>query len=104
MALNGKSTGEADVEFRSHEDAVAAMSKDKNHMRMSSHFPLQPVCPSVDPCDNTFSTLHYILFLTQYYLLTNSTEVDQLRIYKVHKQNNSIKPTDKLPGFWLVHY
>lgn len=34
MAPNGKSTGEADVEFRSHEDAVAAMSKDKNHMRM----------------------------------------------------------------------
>lgn len=30
---NGKSTGEADVEFRSHEDAVSAMSKDKNHMR-----------------------------------------------------------------------
>lgn len=30
---NGKSTGEADVEFRSHEDAVAAMSKDKNHMQ-----------------------------------------------------------------------
>lgn len=40
VALNGKSTGEADVEFRSHEDAVAAMSKDKNHMRMSSHFTL----------------------------------------------------------------
>lgn len=33
MAPNGKSTGEADVEFRSHEDAVAAMSKDKNHMQ-----------------------------------------------------------------------
>jgi len=33
VAPNGKSTGEADVEFRSHEDAVAAMSKDKNHMR-----------------------------------------------------------------------
>lgn len=30
---NGKSTGEADVEFGSHEDAVSAMSKDKNHMR-----------------------------------------------------------------------
>ncbi|XP_059373588.1 heterogeneous nuclear ribonucleoprotein H3-like [Carassius carassius] len=30
---NGKSTGEADVEFRSHEDAVSAMSKDKNHMQ-----------------------------------------------------------------------
>lgn len=36
VAPNGKSTGEADVEFRSHEDAVAAMSKDKNHMRMCS--------------------------------------------------------------------
>lgn len=33
--MNGKSTGEADVEFRCHEDAVAAMSKDKNHMRRS---------------------------------------------------------------------
>ncbi|XP_077093270.1 heterogeneous nuclear ribonucleoprotein H3 isoform X2 [Siphateles boraxobius] len=30
---NGKSTGEADVEFRSHENAVSAMSKDKNHMQ-----------------------------------------------------------------------
>lgn len=36
---NGKSTGEADVEFRSHEDAVSAMSKDKNHMRKLSPFP-----------------------------------------------------------------
>nr|XP_057945031.1 heterogeneous nuclear ribonucleoprotein H3 [Doryrhamphus excisus] len=33
VAPNGKLTGEADVEFRSHEDAVAAMSKDKNHMQ-----------------------------------------------------------------------
>ncbi|XP_077480724.1 heterogeneous nuclear ribonucleoprotein H3 isoform X1 [Stigmatopora argus] len=33
VAHNGKLTGEADVEFRSHEDAVAAMSKDKNHMQ-----------------------------------------------------------------------
>lgn len=40
--MNGKSTGEADVEFRCHEDAVAAMSKDKNHMRTSSHAPFQP--------------------------------------------------------------
>lgn len=31
---SGKSTGEADVEFATHEDAVSAMSKDKNHMRM----------------------------------------------------------------------
>ncbi|CAL9701728.1 unnamed protein product [Knipowitschia caucasica] len=30
---NGKATGEADVEFCSHEDAVAAMSKDKNNMQ-----------------------------------------------------------------------
>ncbi len=30
---NGKSTGEADVEFGSHKHAVSAMSKDKNHMR-----------------------------------------------------------------------
>ncbi|XP_017274313.1 heterogeneous nuclear ribonucleoprotein H3 isoform X2 [Kryptolebias marmoratus] len=33
VAPNGKSTGEADVEFRTHDDAVAAMSKDKNHMQ-----------------------------------------------------------------------
>ncbi|XP_028298875.1 heterogeneous nuclear ribonucleoprotein H3 [Gouania willdenowi] len=33
VSSNGKPTGEADVEFRSHEDAVAAMSKDKNHMQ-----------------------------------------------------------------------
>ncbi|XP_066549485.1 heterogeneous nuclear ribonucleoprotein H3 isoform X1 [Amia ocellicauda] len=33
VAPNGKSTGEADVEFGSHEDAVSAMSKDKNHMQ-----------------------------------------------------------------------
>lgn len=50
VALNGKSTGEADVEFRSHEDAVAAMSKDKNHMRTSSNFPPQP--------DNVCLTAH----------------------------------------------
>ncbi|XP_039593657.1 heterogeneous nuclear ribonucleoprotein H3 isoform X3 [Polypterus senegalus] len=30
---NGKATGEADVEFGTHEDAVSAMSKDKNHMQ-----------------------------------------------------------------------
>ncbi|XP_013857300.1 heterogeneous nuclear ribonucleoprotein H3 [Austrofundulus limnaeus] len=33
VAPNGRSTGEADVEFRTHEDAVAAMSKDKNNMQ-----------------------------------------------------------------------
>uniref|UniRef100_A0A1A8H4G1 Heterogeneous nuclear ribonucleoprotein H3 (2H9) n=1 Tax=Nothobranchius korthausae TaxID=1143690 RepID=A0A1A8H4G1_9TELE len=33
VSPNGRSTGEADVEFCSHEDAVAAMSKDKNHMQ-----------------------------------------------------------------------
>ncbi|XP_028844985.1 heterogeneous nuclear ribonucleoprotein H3 isoform X2 [Denticeps clupeoides] len=32
VSPSGKSTGEADVEFASHEDAVSAMSKDKNHM------------------------------------------------------------------------
>lgn len=44
FAPNGKSTGEADVEFRSHEDAVAAMSKDKNHMRRCSHPSLSVAC------------------------------------------------------------
>uniref|UniRef100_A0A1A7YHA3 Heterogeneous nuclear ribonucleoprotein H3 (2H9) n=1 Tax=Iconisemion striatum TaxID=60296 RepID=A0A1A7YHA3_9TELE len=33
VSPNGRSTGEADVEFCSHENAVAAMSKDKNHMQ-----------------------------------------------------------------------
>lgn len=32
---DGRVTGEADVEFATHEDAVAAMSKDKANMRMS---------------------------------------------------------------------
>ncbi|XP_067850627.1 G-rich sequence factor 1-like isoform X5 [Heptranchias perlo] len=30
---DGKATGEADVHFATHEDAVAAMTKDKSHMR-----------------------------------------------------------------------
>lgn len=30
---DGRVTGEADVEFATHEDAVAAMSKDKASMR-----------------------------------------------------------------------
>lgn len=42
---NGKSTGEADVEFATHEDAVSAMSKDKNHMRMCFLFLSYPQCP-----------------------------------------------------------
>lgn len=33
IGADGRATGEADVEFVTHEDAVAAMSKDKNHMR-----------------------------------------------------------------------
>ena len=32
---DGRVTGEADVEFATHEDAVAAMSKDKASMRKS---------------------------------------------------------------------
>lgn len=32
---DGRVTGEADVEFATHEDAVAAMSKDKANMRES---------------------------------------------------------------------
>lgn len=63
VAPNGKSTGEADVEFRSHEDAVAAMSKDKNHMRMSSLYPLQLICPRGASCDKSFM-LHNAVFTT----------------------------------------
>lgn len=33
---DGRVTGEADVEFATHEDAVAAMSKDKANMRESA--------------------------------------------------------------------
>lgn len=50
MAPNGKSTGEADVEFRSHEDAVAAMSKDKNHMRMIWLFFFLSLSPPSSQC------------------------------------------------------
>lgn len=35
---DGRVTGEADVEFATHEDAVAAMSKDKANMRESDLF------------------------------------------------------------------
>lgn len=30
---NGKATGEADVHFETHEDAVAAMAKNRSHVR-----------------------------------------------------------------------
>uniref|UniRef100_F6RXS2 Heterogeneous nuclear ribonucleoprotein H3 n=1 Tax=Xenopus tropicalis TaxID=8364 RepID=F6RXS2_XENTR len=33
VGADGRATGEADVEFATHEDAVAAMSKDKNNMQ-----------------------------------------------------------------------
>ncbi|XP_044144255.1 heterogeneous nuclear ribonucleoprotein H3-like [Bufo gargarizans] len=33
IGADGRATGEADVEFATHEDAVAAMSKDKNNMQ-----------------------------------------------------------------------
>lgn len=35
---DGRVTGEADVEFATHEDAVAAMSKDKANMRKYRYF------------------------------------------------------------------
>nr|XP_033797495.1 heterogeneous nuclear ribonucleoprotein H3 isoform X5 [Geotrypetes seraphini] len=33
LGTDGRTTGEADVEFATHEDAVAAMAKDKNNMQ-----------------------------------------------------------------------
>uniref|UniRef100_A0A4W3HD68 Heteroous nuclear ribonucleoprotein H1 n=1 Tax=Callorhinchus milii TaxID=7868 RepID=A0A4W3HD68_CALMI len=38
IGSDGRVTGEADVEFATHEDAVAAMSKDKAHMRDQSSY------------------------------------------------------------------
>lgn len=54
---NGKSTGEADVEFRSHENAVSAMSKDKNHMRELFSFP--KLCLK----SNCITVLMFVCFL-----------------------------------------
>lgn len=68
MAPNGKSTGEADVEFRSHEDAVAAMSKDKNHMRMIWLFFFFSL--SLSPQASVSITL------TQRYLSTHSRDAE----------------------------
>lgn len=68
MAPNGKSTGEADVEFRSHEDAVAAMSKDKNHMRMIWLFFFLSL--SLSPQASVSITL------TQRYLSTHSRDAE----------------------------
>lgn len=67
MAPNGKSTGEADVEFRSHEDAVAAMSKDKNHMRMIWLFFFSLSLPPQASVSIT---------LTQRYLSTHSRDAE----------------------------
>ena len=41
---DGRVTGEADVEFATHEDAVAGMSKDKANMRESSGWLLLKPC------------------------------------------------------------
>lgn len=41
---DGRVTGEADVEFATHEDAVAAMSKDKANMRKLHFVFLNRVC------------------------------------------------------------
>lgn len=51
---NGKSTGEADVEFGLHEDAVSAMSKDKNHMRK--------LCPFLNLVLHSKCTLTFLSF------------------------------------------
>lgn len=41
---DGRVTGEADVEFATHEDAVAAMSKDKANMRKYGDLNCVQVC------------------------------------------------------------
>lgn len=72
---NGKSTGEADVEFRSHENAVSAMSKDKNHMRKFS-FPNEwHITVLMFVCFLYHPIYHCILFVEHRYieLFLNST-------------------------------
>lgn len=44
---DGRVTGEADVEFATHEDAVAAMSKDKANMRKCSGGSMHGGCVGV---------------------------------------------------------
>lgn len=76
---NGKSTGEADVEFRSHENAVSAMSKDKNHMRKLFLFPNLSLSNCITVlmfvCFLHHPIYHCILFVEHRYieLFLNST-------------------------------
>ena len=59
---DGRVTGEADVEFATHEDAVAAMSKDKANMRECSFlclFDKYQGCPSISKWRSQFENLQY---------------------------------------------
>jgi len=58
-----ESDEEADVEFRSHENAVSAMSKDKNHMRKLFSFPNLCLCQivSLSLCLFVFCIIPFII-------------------------------------------
>ena len=59
---DGRVTGEADVEFATHEDAVAAMSKDKANMRECAVMMVLPqVIPFGSMATTTMTPNEYIL-------------------------------------------
>lgn len=59
---DGRVTGEADVEFATHEDAVAAMSKDKANMRKYSNLNCVQIYVHFirESTDLNITELHYL--------------------------------------------